>query len=146
MTLSPQLWLFIVFGVLGIFGEVIFTACATWLKNHKWRLNGESYIWMFPIYGLIAWLFDPVNQVIGGLPWVVRGFCYMIAIYIVEYITGALLTKLTGDHIWKYTGKYNIHGQVQLVHAPVWFITGLVVEKYFNDVEQLAVWLSLHFS
>jgi uncharacterized membrane protein len=145
MTLSPSLWLFIVFGVLGIFGEVIFTALAGLLKTRRWRLNGESYIWMFPIYGLIAFLFDPLNQQIAGLSWIARGLIYMLAIYVVEYVTGSLLTKLTGGHIWQYTGRFNLHGQIQLAHAPVWFVVGLVVEKYYNDMEQLALWLSLHF-
>ena len=145
MAISPKIWLFILFGVLGIFGEVIFTAVAGLIKTRKWRLNGESYIWMFPIYGLLAFLFDPVNQAIDHMSWVVRGFIYMIAIYIIEYVTGALLTKLTGAHIWQYTGKYNFQGQIQLAHAPVWFIVGLIVEHYYNDVEQLALWLSLHF-
>lgn len=145
MTLSPRFCLFIIFGVLGIFGEVIFTAVEKLIKTRKWRLNGESYIWMFPIYGLLAFLFDPISQAIGNMSWIVRGLVYMVAIYLVEYITGALLTKLTGAHIWKYTGKYNLHGQIQLMHAPVWFIIGLLVERYYNDVEQLALWMSLHF-
>ncbi len=145
MTLSPTIWLFIVFGVLGICGEVLFTGGQYLIQKRQWRLEGHSYIWMFPIYGLLAFLFDPVNQMVAGAPWFVRGFIYMVAIYIVEYVTGALLTKLTGAHIWQYTGKYNLHGQIQLAHAPVWFIIGLLVERYYNDVEQLVLWLSLHF-
>jgi len=145
MMVSPQLWLFIVFGILGIFGEVLFTGLEQLIKTRRWRLNGQSYIWMFPIYGLIAFLFDPLNQLIAGLGWVARGFFYMVAIYVIEYVTGALLTKLTGAHIWQYTGKYNLHGQIQLAHAPVWFVIGLLLEKYYNDVEQLSLWLAMHF-
>ena len=145
MTLSPTIWLFIVFGILGVFGEVIFTALGNLLKTRKMRLNGESYIWMFPIYGLIAFLFPPFNQLIAGWSWIARGCAYMVAIYVVEYMTGTFLTKLIGSHIWHYTGKYNLHGQIQLVHAPVWFIVGLLVEKYYNDMEQLSLWLGMHF-
>ena len=146
MVLSPKIWLFIVFGIVCIFGEIIFTGAQSLIYTRKWRLQGHSYIWMFPIYGLIAFLFDPLNQMIADMSWVVRGLVYMLAIYTVEYIAGALITKLTGVHIWQYTGKYNLHGQIQLAHAPVWFVVGLIVETYYNDVEQLALWLSLHFN
>jgi uncharacterized membrane protein len=102
---------------------------------------------MIPIYGLIAFLFQPLYQMVGSSPWWVRGFVYMVVIYIVEYLSGTLLTKLTGGHIWKYTSKYNLHGQIQLwPHAPVWFGVGLLVEHYYNSVEELALWLSLHFA
>ena len=71
-----------------------------------------------------------------------RGLVYMFGIYIVEYITGAALKKLTGGHIWQYTGKYNLHGQIQLAHAPVWFIIGLVVERYYDTMVSLSHWLA----
>ncbi len=145
MTLSPHIWLFIVFGILGVFGEVIFTGLESLIKTRKLRLQGHSYLWMFPIYGLIAFVFDPLSQQIAPLSWVARGLIYMIAIYIVEYATGALLTKLTGAHIWQYTGRFQLHGQIQLAHAPVWFVIGLLIERYYNDVEQLALWLTMHY-
>lgn len=146
MTLTPKLWLFIVFGILGIFGEVLFTGIMGLIKTRKWRLNGESFIWMFPIYGLIAFLFVPLYQQIAGLTWFFRGLVYLIAIWVAEYITGTFLTKLTGGHIWQYTGKFQLHGQIHFLYAPVWFTIGLLVEKYYNDLEQLGLWLAIHFA
>lgn len=146
MSMTPTLWLFIVFGVLGVFGEVVFTSAEGLIKTRRWRLNGESYVWMFPIYGLIAFLFEPLNQQIAGWSWFLRGLAYMSAIYIVEYICGALLKKLTGGHVWNYTSRFNLHGHIQLwPHAPAWFLVGLLIERYYNDMEQMSLWLSLHF-
>lgn len=139
MPLSARNWLFILFGILGIFGEVLFTAITDLVKKRSLRLQGFSFIWMFPIYGLIALLFEPVANLVAGLPWIVRGLVYMFAIYLVEYVSGALLKKLTGGHIWQYTGKYNLHGHIQLAHAPVWFCIGLLIERYYDHLAMISM-------
>ena len=142
MALSAQTWLFIIFGILGVFGEVFFTAGATFLKKRSLRLQGFSFIWMFPIYGLLAFLFEPIANAVAGYSWLLRGLVYMVGIYIIEYITGALLKKITGGHIWQYTGKYNLQGHIQLVHAPVWLLMGLLVERYYDHLVFLSIWLT----
>lgn len=145
MLLGPKAWLFIIFGVLGVFGEVVFTATADFARKRGWQLEGHSYLWMFPIYGLIAFLFPLVSDWVGGWTWFARGFAYMLAFYIVEYVTGALLKKLLGTHVWRYSGRFNLHGHIQLAHAPVWFFSGVLIESFYNDIESMAVWLAMHF-
>jgi uncharacterized membrane protein len=142
LSLSAKIWLFIVFGILGVFGEVVYTSLKSLIREKSFRLQGKSYLWMFPIYGLIALLFDPVHRLMRGWAWPLRGLGYMIVIYAVEYAAGALLQAVTGDHVWHYKGRYSLNGHIQLAHAPVWFAVGLIVERYFNFTLQLSQWLA----
>lgn len=136
--MSLSLARFLVFGCLGIIGEVFFTALLSIFQTRRLRLQGFSFIWMFPIYGLLAFLFQPLHHMIDGYPLLVRGIIYMMGIYLVEYVTGTLLTALTGGHIWQYNDRFNIKGQITLLYAPVWFLVGLAVETYYPFVEKLA--------
>jgi len=95
MSLSPKAWLFILFGILGIFGEVVYTSLKALVREKSWRLQGKSYLWMFPIYGLIALLFDPVHRFMSAWPWPLRGLGYMLVIYAVEYFSGEILKRVT---------------------------------------------------
>lgn len=145
LHMTPTLWQCVVFGILGICGEVLFTAGETLARTRSPRLMGFSFVWMFPIYGLIPLLFPHLQSLIAALPWGLRGVIYMLAIYTVEYTTGALLKRLIGQHAWHYTSRYNLHGHIQLFpHAPTWFVVGLLVERYFDRVSALSGWLAQH--
>ena len=142
MNLSPKFWLFISFGILGVFGEVVYTSLKALIRERSLRLQGRSYLWMFPIYGLIALLFDPAHRFMSAWSWPLRGLGYMVVIFAVEYLAGALLERITGDHVWHYKGRYNLHGHIQLAHAPVWFAVGLLVERYYPQMLALSHWLA----
>lgn len=140
--MSPSTWRFILFGGLGMLGEVLFTSIQTVVKARKWRLDGTTYLWMFPIYGLISLCFPPLYWTIEAFPWFVRGVIYTLFIFVVEYIAGTLLTRLTGDHIWHYRDKLNFKGQITFAYTPVWFIVGLLVERFFPTIDRLSRLLS----
>lgn len=140
--MSPLAWRFVLFGGLGIFFETVFTALLDIFKNRRFRLYGFSFLWMFPIYGLLAFLFPPIHHWVANLPWFVRGFLYMTGIYFVELVTGSVLTALTGSPIWQYTDRFNYKGQITLLYAPVWFAVGLVVERYYPWVERVSHFLA----
>lgn len=146
MGIPATIWLFLVFGILGVFGEVLFTAGETLIKKRSLRLQGFSFVWMFPIYGLLAFLFEPISNLVAGAHWSFRGIIYMLGIYLVEYLSGAGLKKLIRQHVWHYIGKYNLHGHIQLAHAPVWFIVGLLVEYFYDDLALLSYAIAQHFS
>lgn len=129
---------FIIFGILGIFGEVVFTAVVSAFKTRRLRFQGFSFVWMFPIYGLLAFLFPPVAHAVATFPWIARGLVYMAGIYAVEYIIGSILTILTGSHIWRYEDSWNYKGQITLTFAPVWFGVGLLVEKFFPVITNIS--------
>lgn len=143
--MSADLWRFIVFGVVGIFGEVVFTSLLNLVRDRSFRLKGFSFLWMFPIYGVIAFIFEPVHNVIGGQGWFFRGLSYMLIIYGIEYAAGALLKKIAGGPVWHYKGRYQLHGHINFFFAPLWFFVGLLVERYYGDVMQLSLWLARHF-
>ncbi len=128
--MSSTLWKFVLFGTIGVTGEVFFTALIDLFKTRRLRLYGFSFIWMFPIYGLLAFFFEPVHARIVHQSWILRGLIYMVGIYGVEFLTGTILTSLTGAPIWQYTDRLNFRGQITGLYAPVWFTVGLLVEKY----------------
>jgi len=105
--MSPSLARFLIFGCLGIVCEVFFTAILSIFQTRRLRLYGFSFIWMFPIYGSLAFLFAPVYHTIHNDSILVRGLIYMTGIYVVEYVTGTVLTALTGGPIWQYNDKLN---------------------------------------
>lgn len=123
---------FLTYGVAGVTLEILFTGIKH-LKSSHFRdrsLTGKSYIWMFPIYGLAAFLFEPFHDAIRTLIWPLRGLVYVIGFYVVEFMTGWLLKLLTGKCPWDYSGKkYNFRGFIRWDYAPLWFLFCLMLEK-----------------
>ncbi len=141
--MTPLAWKFVLFGILGIFFETVFTGILDIFKNRRLRLMGFSFLWMFPIYGLLAFLFLPVYHQVSYQTWIVRGLVYMTGFYLVEFVSGTILTALTRSPIWQYTDRFNYKGQITLLYAPVWFGVGLLIEKYYPWVERAANALSV---
>ena len=92
------------------------------------KLEGHSSIWMFPIYGMAAFL-APISRLLRKQCVWVRGAVYTGAIFLTEFITGSFL-KRRGMCPWDYSrARFNIHGVIRLDYAPVWFLTGLLYEQ-----------------
>lgn len=128
---------FVIYGLLGWCFEVVWSATTekAWGKQRDWRLVGHTYLWMFPIYGLLAPLGEPVHNLLRTKVWVVRGIAYLIGIWLVEFATGWLLRRLTGKCPWDYSAfRGNIQGIVTLEYAPVWFIFGLAFERVHDTL------------
>lgn len=127
------LWVrFLAYGVAGVTFEILFTGIKHFKASHfrDWSLTGKSYIWMFPIYGLAAFLFEPVHDAIRTLIWPLRGLLYVIGFYVVEFTTGWLLKLLIGRCPWDYSGKkYQFHGLIRWDYAPLWFMFCLMLER-----------------
>lgn len=121
---------FLLFGAIGMLAEVTFTSIKRLLTERTYELKGETSIWMFPIYGLIAFIFPLISFRIGSFPWFIRGIIYMLAFYIVEYVSGLILTKLKVCP-WNYPAKYSLNGLIYFPYAPIWFAAGLGVEKIY---------------
>ncbi|HZF39031.1 MAG TPA: hypothetical protein VE715_09420, partial [Blastocatellia bacterium] len=70
---------FLLYGFLGWCVEVFWSAIEEiWLRGKRdWRLKGQSYLWSFPLYGMAVFLFEPLHDVVRGLPWVARGIIYV---------------------------------------------------------------------
>lgn len=119
---------FIIYGLVGWVAETLFTGLGSLLKGDL-TMHAWTYIWMFPIYGLMI-LLEPVHDRIRNLPVVFRGGVYTVIIFGIEYLTGWILRELIGRCPWDYgTGPYIIDGLINLSFIPVWFIGGLAFEK-----------------
>jgi uncharacterized membrane protein len=111
---------FCIYGLLGWCGEVVWTAVTekAWGKQRDWRLVGHTYFWMFPIYGLLAPLGEPVRNFLRPHFW--------------------LLRKLTGKCPWDYSSfPGNVQGIITLEYAPGWFIFGLGFERVHDALMKL---------
>lgn len=118
---------------VGVGLEVAFTGLSSLRKRDR-RLTGHSYLWMFPVYGLAYPLFAWAWPVLGDLPLLGRGLCYVPACFAVEYASGWLLRRLVGECPWE-TGyraaRWGVHGLVRLDYAPAWFLAGLLFERLY---------------
>lgn len=138
---------FLVYGLFGLSGEVLWTALYDAVSGTtrapgdtpgriplstagRLRLSGRSYVWMLFIYGGGVLLFEPVHDAVRGLPLVARGGIYMAGCFAVEYVTGFLLKRLTGSCPWDYSWtRWSVHGYIRLDYAPVWFLLGVLLER-----------------
>ncbi len=139
-------WIRVLFyACLGVTGEVVFTALAARAgigltadvgadaeARRSWRLRGHSFLWMLPIYGLGLLGFERVHDALRTAPWVWRGLAYVAALYGIEHASGAVLERLTGERVWRWTGP-GAARHVHLAMAPVWFALAFLLEP-LHDV------------
>ena len=131
---------FLIYGALGWCFEIVWTALTGKVRGMQpdWRLTGHTYLWMFPIYGLLAPIGEPVHNALRDYPWILRGTIYLLAIWAVEFVTGWLIKVLTGKCPWDYSHlRGNFHGIVALEYAPVWFLFGLAFERVHDALVKL---------
>jgi hypothetical protein len=123
------------FGTLGLSAEIVFTAILhqydmlEGVRPFDLKLQGESYVWMFFIYGLAAVLFPPVYLRLKELSWPARLLVYAIGIFAIEFSTGWMLDLSIGKCPWEYTSRWNICGYIRLDYLPVWMLFGFILEK-----------------
>ena len=125
-----NLWLyFLIFAIVGVAHEVFWTSILYSIKNKNRLLKGRSSLWMFLIYGGVAFIILFGLWLYSGYPWWLRGLMYMMMIYIWEYSSGFILKKFKMCP-WDYskTRKFNINGLICLEYAPIWFLEGLLAE------------------
>lgn len=139
---------FLIFAFGGMLGEVFYhAALGAW--NGNWNLHGQSSFWMMLDYGLMGLILMPMATRLMrlGLPLPARAFVYMLVIYLVEYVSGIIFTWGFGLRVWSYEGiRYNLHGQIMLYSAPIWYLFGLCSEYLYRKVDAVAVLLLRGFT
>lgn len=118
---------FFICGLTGWCMEILFTSFKS-LTRHDRKLQGQTSVWMFPIYGCAA-LIKPLYHLIRRFPTAVRGGIYSVVILTGEYLSGSLLKKHNCCP-WDYSGaRLNWRGLIRLDYAPLWMGAGLLFEK-----------------
>jgi uncharacterized membrane protein len=129
---------FVLYGLGGWCGEIIFTALTDSLPQRDWRLVGTSYLWMFPIYGLLAILYEPAHELIREVPLLGRVVVWSIGFTVVEWLTGWLIARFTGRCPWDYSNKrFAINPYIRWDFFPVWAIIGLALEPVHDFLVRL---------
>lgn len=118
---------FFIYGLLGWNLEILYTGLGSALRGSP-RLEGHTYLWMLPIYGLAVFL-EPLHDSIRHLHWYLRGLVWVLVIWALEYATGSLVRALVGTSPWVYRDGWQVHGLIRLDMAPAWFAVGLLFER-----------------
>ena len=138
---------FVGYGLAGWCAEILFTGARSHGRDDDWRLTGHTYMWMLPIYGVAAVLFEPAHDAVRAAdwPWWARGLAWTAGIYAVEAASGEALRAVTGEVPWDYSrsrgskgAPLTWRGLVRPAYAPFWFAVGLGMEQLrelFDRVE-----------
>jgi uncharacterized membrane protein len=120
------------YALLGWSAELVFTALQNLVhaSTRDARLQGHSYLWMAPIYGSAALLYEPVHDRLRARPVRHRAAVYALGFFAVEYATGRLIARTTGTIPWDYTGRspLAVRGAIRLDYAPLWAAAGIALE------------------
>lgn len=116
--------------------EILFTAFHSFQKRDL-RLSGNTSLWMFPIYGMAAFI-APISRLLKGKNFIFRGLVYTGLIFSGEFATGMLL-KRKGACPWNYEkSRWNLGKVIRLDYAPCWFFAGLLFERLLLQNHQLS--------
>jgi uncharacterized membrane protein len=125
--------LIIGFIFIGITMEVIATAIMDFVKFRDPRLRGETYLWMLPVYAVVPFIYIYGQLLMPDAGWLMTGLLYMAAFYLLELIAGLIIKALVGVSPWNYkTYRFHFKEVICLEYAPVWFVYGIVGEKYYE--------------
>ena len=129
----PSITLILGFVFIGITMEVIATSIMDFIKYRDPRLKGETYLWMLPVYAVVPYIYLFVTSTFKDSGWIVKGFIYMIAFYLLELLAGLIIKALVGVSPWNYKDyRFHFKEVICLEYAPVWFIYGVVGEMYYE--------------
>lgn len=129
------------FACFGLIIELCFTGLGSGISKGNWNLRGHSSPWMMPVYGLLGVLVPPISEPLKrrNIPLALRAVAYMLLIFFVEYVAGALF-NLVGLEIWNYSKRpLNLHGYITLTYAPFWYFLGLWAEYLYKKFDACAV-------
>ena len=135
------MWIrFVIYGALGWCLGIVWTAVEDRVRGKAtdWRLRGQTSLWVFPLFGLVAVLYEPLHDGLRSLPWFMRGVTYALGFWLVEYSSGWLLRKLLGECPWDYSDwRGNLQGIITWEFGLVWFGFGLALEPFHDALVRL---------
>ena len=125
----------LIFAVLGLGLEVVFTGALDWRRSNPRHLLGYSSLWYLPLYAISPVFLHLAGSSLFVLPTPLRGLIYMACIFAVEYMGMLCLRTLLGSspsEAGYYQSRWNIHGLIRLDYAPAMFLMGLFFEFIYR--------------
>jgi hypothetical protein len=117
----------LVYGLLGLVSELAWTGL---------RGRPRTSLWVLPVYGLAAPLFEPVHDRLRRRPAVLRGAAYSLGFSAVEYTSGRVFRRFRGEAPWDYShARVQVHGLVRADYVPLWGAYGLALERVHDALE-----------
>jgi uncharacterized membrane protein len=144
--------LFFGLGFIYALVELFFTAIIGLLIDKSMSLIGHTSLWMILVggtMGVILGGFDEIRWFTQKINMFWQSIIGMIAIFIIEFLSGLVLNVHFQLGIWDYSNLwFNVMGQITLVFAPLWFlicpfafwIDDHLKCKYFDMIEPSNVW------
>src|SRR5438309_7365760 len=110
-----------IYGLAGLATELGFTGL---------RGRPRTSLWLLPVYGLAAPVFEPLHDRLRGRAPGVRALVYGIGFPGAEYASGRLLRRLRGAAPWDYShARFHYDGLVRADYVPLWALYGLALER-----------------
>lgn len=131
---------FVLYGLLGWCAEIVWTALLGFARTGDLRLAGTTYLWMFPIYGSIAFLYEPLHGAIRRWPIAARAIVWALGFTAVEWLSGWAIERATGRCPWDYVAahaRFAINPYVRWDYFPVWAAAGLALEPVHDAFVRL---------
>lgn len=123
-----------IYSVVGFAYEVAFSALHDAVRGKPVHLRTSP--WMFPIYALIAPLYEPIHDALRErVPAPARGAVYGLGFLGVEYATGAGLRALRGEAPWDYTyARVHVNGLIRPDYFFLWAAAGMLLEPLHDHL------------
>ena len=125
---------FLIYGFAGLCLEVLFTSVTSQLDGGAdARLQGWSYLWMHPIWGIAFLICDVLGNWLDQrrVPWLFRAPMYVLICFALEIVSGSLIRAWIGATPWDYSqARWNVDGLIRLDYAPLWALCGLGGERF----------------
>ena len=117
------------YGLHGFFDEILFTSMLNFAESNfiDWSCRGHSSLWSFFMYGFGSFIIEQFYLLWKDKPFLsmpVRGFLYVIWVYIWEFSCGMLLRYFNACP-WDYSSRqWNLSGLITLQCFPAWYGRG----------------------
>ena len=124
----------LIYSVVGFAYEVAFSALHDAARGKPVRFRTSA--WMFPIYALIAPLYEPMHEAMRNrLPVPARGAVYGLGFLGVEYVSGATLRGWRGEAPWDYSyARVHVDGLIRPDYFFLWALAGLMLEPLHDGL------------
>ncbi|CAG0879438.1 unnamed protein product [Darwinula stevensoni] len=121
---------FYLYGLLGYFLEVMYTAIWEFVVSRNWAFHGCTSVWSLPIYGVAGLGIEHLYfNWLQNTPAPIRGCIYLLWSFMWEFSTGYILRHFHACP-WDYSAfSWNINGLITLEYAPLWFGAAICSEQ-----------------